>query len=307
MENSSAHISRRDFLKMGGAASLGLSLSACGFVPTSTLLNTSTILPTSTNKPASTDTPIPTNTLTPTPTETTTFTPTATQTATETPTPTNTPIRTIIYPVAYFGYYYLNEQGAKVSLYDDPIKGRVFKAIAIGPTPDIDKGKRRGYSSYRPDISGPFSISLDVKVENVSPRIDGGAIFVSLLSLFNGRSLQDEDVLSLLAMINVEPYRGGVYQLEISTYDWFKPENIHLIQLKDDAPIYPFGEWVNLRVNFLKNGMVEVYQNNQLTAKGMLPIDPKKYLKVIGLHAGLYGRFDTATFYNGPITIQIFE
>jgi len=65
-------LTRRDFLKLSGAASLGLALSACGLAPTSTV------------------TPAPTNT----PLLTATFTPTLSPTSTNTPAPASTPTAT---------------------------------------------------------------------------------------------------------------------------------------------------------------------------------------------------------------------
>ena len=71
-------LSRRDFFKLSGTASLGLALSACGFTPTPTATHTLT------NTPIHTNTSTPTNTPTPTPS--------ASPTNTPSPTPTATPV-----------------------------------------------------------------------------------------------------------------------------------------------------------------------------------------------------------------------
>jgi hypothetical protein len=78
----SKNLSRRDFLKLAGATSAGLALSACGVKVTE--------LPTVTSIPP-TGTPLPTETLTPTSTLTSTsIPPTGTPLPTETLTPTST-------------------------------------------------------------------------------------------------------------------------------------------------------------------------------------------------------------------------
>ncbi len=86
-EMQASNATRRVFLKLAGASSLGLLLAACGIAPTDTrapaltATSTATITPTDTPKPtlAATSTAEPTQTAT------------ATQTAIPTPTPTNTP------------------------------------------------------------------------------------------------------------------------------------------------------------------------------------------------------------------------
>ncbi len=80
-------LTRREFIKLSGATSLGIALTACGGAPTST----ATFAPTTT--------PLPTNT--PVPTATPTITPTATKTpeptATPQPTPEGPKVKTLIY------------------------------------------------------------------------------------------------------------------------------------------------------------------------------------------------------------------
>src|SRR4030067_1037047 len=80
MTNSKPHqLSRRDFLKLSGTASLGLVLAACGLEPQPT------------GTPSLTNTPLPTNTLAPTETQTLPPTPTPTNTPEPSHTPTATP------------------------------------------------------------------------------------------------------------------------------------------------------------------------------------------------------------------------
>jgi endo-1,4-beta-xylanase len=69
-------LSRREFLKLSGASSLGLVLTACGIAPTPTAI------PTPTNMPVPTGTSTPTNTLMPTQTSTATVTKTVTPSVT---------------------------------------------------------------------------------------------------------------------------------------------------------------------------------------------------------------------------------
>ena len=80
MTNSKPHqLSRRDFLKLSGTASLGLVLAACGLEPQPT------------GTPSLTNTPLPTNTLAPPETQTLPPTPTPTNTPEPSHTPTATP------------------------------------------------------------------------------------------------------------------------------------------------------------------------------------------------------------------------
>lgn len=68
MTVASSKLTRRDFLKLSGAASLGLALSACGIAPTPTSAPTNTLLSTHVLQPTATSTSTPT--VTPSPTAT---------------------------------------------------------------------------------------------------------------------------------------------------------------------------------------------------------------------------------------------
>lgn len=163
-------ISRRDFLKLSGAASLGLALSACGSTqePSAT--------PRLTNTPRSTATPRPTQTSTPTVTPTRT--PTATRTSTLTPTPRP-------YQVIFSGNFddgavvvggnpkywnNLHTQGAKVELIEYEGRGKVMKASVFGRSKNEGNGWfRRGYYDwfngpypFAETIPAPCAISCDV-------------------------------------------------------------------------------------------------------------------------------------------------
>lgn len=84
---SSELLSRRDFVRLSGGASLGLLLASCGVSPTPTALPTAspTVTPSATMAPTATLTVGPTATITPT------ATPTPTPSATELPPPAATP------------------------------------------------------------------------------------------------------------------------------------------------------------------------------------------------------------------------
>jgi hypothetical protein len=62
----SKRLTRREFIKLSSATSLGVALSACGVAPTPTATPAPTNTPLPTNTPASTVTPLPTSTSSPT-------------------------------------------------------------------------------------------------------------------------------------------------------------------------------------------------------------------------------------------------
>jgi hypothetical protein len=116
-------LSRREFLQVSGATSLGLMLAACGYAQTPTTVPTST--------PSSTVTPLPTQTPIPTDTPTPTVTPTATATRVEELKPPEAlmgmVIRTFIAAMRYGGISIEYEQVAQgLSITDEKGDGTLL-------------------------------------------------------------------------------------------------------------------------------------------------------------------------------------
>ncbi|MBI4738592.1 hypothetical protein HY772_03375 [Candidatus Woesearchaeota archaeon] len=266
-------LTRREFIKLSSATSLGIALSACGVAPT----------PSATLAP--TNTPLPTNTLAPTATSTTTPTITPAPTPTSTPLPTATPkprfqwVTNFDNGLSGFGYDAIRrvDSNSFFEIVDDPTgskRGKVYRGIVKGAPPNLPQagGKHRPYpDTYYSFQEGPYSAEVEVYIYSdiqYSGLSDGHIL--SVLGAFNGSPIDYKDY-SVQVQVNLRDV-NGVPRLTLMLPIAVESSDQIAAPYLPDAPIFTYTEWHTVRINVERSGalcvtMCETTEADQLVSK----------------------------------------
>jgi endo-1,4-beta-xylanase len=216
-------LTRRDFLRLCGASSIGLALAACGVAPTPTSTPTLTPTPVPTNTPLPTNTQLPTATatLTNTPAPTNTSTPTGTPTATATPRPPT--LRDYAAPLgidigSQIVWYRLNDRQ-----YTDVASREFNLALSAGEISWKDaRPSRTQFNFNHADMLVDFAQQNKMRLSAYHLAYSGEDIYQQWLS--QGDFSRDDYISILKEHINtvVGRYKGKInlYTVVNEVFDW---------------------------------------------------------------------------------------
>ena len=291
-KNNHISLHRRGFIKLVLLAGGTPFLSACQKVlsapPPSTNL---TVTETPKLTAAATTTPTQTPTLTRTPTRTPTKTPTATRILTETPTPTEIPKYQYVYGpnTRYVDGLHdwtvwsgRNLQGGKIEKKDDPTFGKVMKYTILNNRVQ-EKGQqlcRIYYGFNGPAIEGDNFPLLMTWHINFSPSYDAISPngWINFGGLFNSDKWYGE---VWEAMCNINMRANGEIHYKSKRYDSGNDQILNGVTLKPNR-------WYKLAIRIFPDGKIFFYLDDKLEAT--LQADPSRKIRVVGGHAGAYGR-----------------
>jgi hypothetical protein len=187
--------------------------------------------------------------------------------------------------------------GAVAKIIDDPTnsgRGKVLKGTITGNA--VDQG---GYLAHRahpgksfPAQTFPCRVQEDIWMSKqvYEDVIEGRGNWYSQLSLF-AKMGQGGRVLVTTSLINESSWTGyglgitGYMTLDIHDID---PSIQSFTKILPDAPRFTPEEWHTMAVELDPDGMVYLYQDNQLVTKGELINYPQKVLR--NAHGGpIYG------------------
>lgn len=300
-------LTRREFLKLCGASSVGFMLAACGVAST----------PTST--PAPTNTFFPTSTALPTATPTLTSTATATRTSPMTATPrveilpTLDGYSTILSvdfedggygPLANLYDNKFKRAGLDFGITDYPGKGRVYYGIIDLPSRLISQdGFHRLYPAYwfGKFIEGDVYSSVELMIKSgFQPRA------VEMGSVNGVFDIGDNDTTDFHVAFTVNPHQfNGKYYL-IPNFPGYNGAARSAGQLVEGAAEFTFDEFHKVdAIMTAADRAVRVFQDGKLISKGVLK--PETKVGIAGAHYGEYDA-DTVTkkeLYNDNIVIKV--
>lgn len=315
---------RRDFLRLCGTSCIGLTLAACGVIPTP--VSTDVLLPSAT--PTATLLPTATPTFTRTEPPTSTGTPTALPSLSSTSTPTQIPKRVfnnVVFATSetanFMGYPRSGNRvdGTTYQTIPDPTnsgRGLVLKGVIEGdPLNNGTYWAYRAHSGTNFNIAGEASFAEDVLVGSqlLNEATSGGRWFTHH-NVFDNSDYQTFWHIAIRTGIRENTngymilYFLGGYEPEIPTYPVagapkFTPDQWH--RMVTEIRKEQIGQGTTIWVVYL-------FQDDKLVTYGTLPASPIRrdasgQPTWLGYHGGLYagsGRsFEAAKFTKGGFAL----
>ena len=179
--------------------------------------------------------------------------------------------------------------------------GRLTEDLTIEDPESVHLHPDIYFDEFHP---GSFEVSLDVWVDDLEPKVLGPyreKPWLNIVTIFDRTKRTGDSRFEPSVMTNLVGAPGAYF---LQTYSISPSEGGTFFEQEPDAPVFPTGQWVSVKVDVdMKTARVRTYQNGVLVSQGPY----KSRLGLAGAHMGLYANrlMKQATVYNRSCAIAV--